>query len=177
MTRGTRTMDSTRDTEPPFARPAHPVADAVSESPATLSLTPRARLVALVVALAGLTILGVARRLSPDPTGIGTHQELGLPPCGFVFTVGIPCPTCGMTTAFSLLAHGHPFSAFRTQPAGCALAIGVVFAVILGLRAALLGRLPAIRWEWLGTNTGLMTIGLAFFGAWAWKIADYLLHR
>ena len=34
---------------------------------------------------------------------MGTHQQLGLPPCNFVTLTGYPCPACGMTTSFALL--------------------------------------------------------------------------
>lgn len=73
-------------------------------------------------------ILALAAWLTPAPSGLGTHMELHLPPCGFYVLFHKPCPSCGMTTAFSWLMHGRPVEAFRAQPAG----VGV-FAVGLAV--------------------------------------------
>ncbi len=56
------------------------------------------RLYAGGLALAAVVILVVAARLAPSDRHLGTHRQLGLPPCGFVAMTGFPCPTCGMTT-------------------------------------------------------------------------------
>src|ERR1043165_7524101 len=70
-------------------------------------------------------MLGIALYLKPDPLhlGAGTHQQLGLPPCGFFQTTGIPCPTCGCTTAVTWFAHASPLKSFLTQPFGFAVAL------------------------------------------------------
>ncbi len=72
-------------------------------------------------------VLVVAAWLTPAPGGIGTHTELHLPPCGFYVLFHRPCPSCGMTTAFSWLMHGRPLEALRAQPAGVAVfAVGLL---------------------------------------------------
>ena len=63
-------------------------------------------------------VLTIARVLSPSPNGLGTHQQLGLPPCFFHKLTGIPCPTCGMTTSFAHTVRLHFYEAFVTQPFG-----------------------------------------------------------
>ena len=73
-----------------------------------------------------LAVLGVARWLRPDRAGLGTHTELGLPPCGFYEAFHKPCPSCGMTTSFAWMLHGHPITAIQTQPAG----VGVFLATL-----------------------------------------------
>jgi len=45
--------------------------------------------------------------LHPDARGYGTHEQLYLPPCYVKFFFHIPCPACGLTTAFAHLAKGH----------------------------------------------------------------------
>ncbi|MGC8762139.1 MAG: DUF2752 domain-containing protein [Acidobacteriota bacterium] len=66
-------------------------------------------------------VLALARWLTPDPSGVGTHTALHLPPCTFYTVFHKPCPSCGMTTAFAWLLHGHPLKALATQPAGVAV--------------------------------------------------------
>lgn len=81
------------------------------------------RVFAALVALLAAAPLLVAVFLTPNPAGHGTHTQLGLPPCGWVLAFGKPCPTCGMTTAFTHMAHGRPDLAFITQPAGAFLSV------------------------------------------------------
>lgn len=72
----------------------------------------------LAVAFGSALILVIARLLHPSPGGLGTHEQLGLPPCPFLLLTGIPCPSCGLTTSFALAARFELLSAFATQPFG-----------------------------------------------------------
>jgi hypothetical protein len=66
-------------------------------------------------------ILIVARLLRPSSRGVGTHEQLGIPPCAFLHFTGIPCPGCGLTTSFAHAARLHFYDAFITQPFGLIL--------------------------------------------------------
>src|SRR5690606_7505328 len=79
------------------------------------------------------TVLLLARALVPSPSGFGTHTQLGLPPCAFRAIFDLPCPTCGMTTAFAHMARGELARGFRAH------ALGSVLFVLTGLGAALSG--------------------------------------
>ena len=43
--------------------------------------------------LSGLILLSLAIWLEPNPSGFGTHQQLGLPPCTILFWFDVPCPS------------------------------------------------------------------------------------
>lgn len=75
-----------------------------------------------------LTLLAAAASLEADPAGLGTHTQLGLPACPWRVNRDYPCPTCGMTTAFTLAADGRLIDAARTQPAGAMGAILIAMA-------------------------------------------------
>lgn len=94
----------------------------------------RNRWIALPFFLGSVVILGLAVFLSP---GYGLHQAFGYPTCGFKLGSGLPCVSCGMTTAFSYAAEGDLIGAFRVQPAGAFLALFVaVFAIVSGYALA-----------------------------------------
>jgi hypothetical protein len=74
-------------------------------------------------------MLLVAVWLRPSSTGLGTHQQLGLPPCGFIKLYGIPCPSCGMTTSWAHTVRGQLAGAWRANPGGMLLAVSAIVAV------------------------------------------------
>jgi len=107
--------------------------------------------------------------LTPDQSGYGTHEQLGLPPCSTLARTGYPCPTCGLTTAVSASAHGRLTAAVRAQPFGL-----IIFAtvVLLGITATaefvsgrdMLSRLRP-RWWWLAAAAA------GLLGGWGAAVA------
>ena len=87
-------------------------------------------------ACCALIVLAVARVLSPDPSGVGTHTQLGLPPCGFRYLTSLPCPACGLTTSFAYLARLEITSAVHAHPLGLPLFVCTALALPLSLLAA-----------------------------------------
>ncbi|HVP12809.1 MAG TPA: DUF2752 domain-containing protein [Phycisphaerae bacterium] len=135
-----------------------------------------ARLAWAGVAVACAGVLGVARSLTPSPTGLGTHQQLfGLAPCSFVIITGLPCPTCGMTTAFAHMTHGHPLAAFKVQPAGAVFCLGTVGMCLFSLYVAISGNLIVVNWDRIGPIRVMLALGVLILGGWAFKIAHGLL--
>jgi Protein of unknown function (DUF2752) len=91
------------------------------------------RTIALVVFGLAVACVAVLWSVQPDAKGYDTHTQLGLAPCGWPRHYGVPCPTCGATTAAALLVHGRPWAAVATQPFGAAFAaFGLIFGALAG---------------------------------------------
>lgn len=78
---------------------------------------------ACVMLLVIPAVFGTACVLVPDSSGMGTHRQLGLPPCTFLNVTGLVCPQCGLTTSFALLVRGRIGEALWANPAGPVLAV------------------------------------------------------
>lgn len=97
------------------------------------------RLAWFFLAAIPFSVIVTAFLLTPDPTGHGTHTQLGLPPCGFYVITGCPCPGCGLTTAFSFMAHLDVFGAARANPFGIPLFLVSLFTIPVAIRGLIRG--------------------------------------
>lgn len=154
----------------PPPRPAAPWTIPLAEGP----IAPWAdRAFAAVVAVAASVCFGALVRIRPDPRGHGTHEQLGLDVCGWPIVYGIPCPTCGCTTAACLLVHGRILDAFVTQPFGAAVA---AVGLLVGVHATLCllrGRSFAdivVRWPfWRFVGGGFLLLLASWaYTWWTW---------
>jgi Na+/melibiose symporter-like transporter len=146
--------------------------------PAEMTVDPRVernrrRLYALPILAVSVGLLAVAAYLTPSGTGVGTHEQLGLPSCGWVIFMEVPCPTCGMTTAFSHAARGDLIASFAAQPLGCVLAVSTAVALLISLLVMVTGA-PLARplgalW---GRRTGWW-IAAAVLAAWIYKLLSF----
>lgn len=118
-------------------------------------------------------LLGAAAWLTPDPTGHGTHTQLGLPACGFIAAFSLPCATCGMTTAFALAAEGHLLDAFLTQPAAALGALLAAILLILSAWALVRGLSLAPIFRYLVRPTLIWSVVALVIASWLYTIATY----
>ncbi len=123
-----------------------------------------------LISLSGAVLL-VGRWLTPSPRGVGTHEQLGLPPCAWLHLTGIPCPSCGLTTSVAHAARLHFHEAFVTQPFGL-LVFGLALLGIPLSVYALRRRVPWSRWlYWRGTDLLLFALIALYLLSWCYKIA------
>lgn len=99
-----------------------------------------------------------------------THRQLNLPPCGWVTGFGIPCPTCGMTTAFAAAADGDLIASFKAQPLGCALAIVAAASTAVSAYVAVTGSAIGGHFLRLVTPRFGWTMLVLLVVAWLYKI-------
>lgn len=131
------------------------------------------RLAAAATSLGCISVLGVALALSPSAEGHGTHTALGLPRCGWVIAMDKPCPSCGMTTAFSHAVRGELGAAFAAQPFGALLALLTAACFWGSLHVAATGsQLGRVSGRLLRPRM-LLLVGVLAAGAWVYKFVTW----
>ena len=73
----------------------------------------RSRWLLFLIPVLFMVTLVIGAGLKPEQAGLGTHRQLGLPACASLEKTGVPCPTCGMTTALANLARGRIIEAWK----------------------------------------------------------------
>ena len=132
------------------------------------------RIAGAAVALASLVVLTLAAVLPPSERGLGTHEALNLPGCGWINTMDLPCPTCGMTTAFAHAADGDLLASFLAQPAGAMLALLTAMGLLIGSYVAVTGsRLMQVMWKKVWGRYTVWWIGGIVLISWLYKMASY----
>ena len=133
------------------------------------------RAVNTLLLIGAVAILAVAAWLEPDSAGFGTHTQLGFSECVIMKRFSMPCPMCGMTTTFALMADLRPLQAIKNQPFGFILFLAtVVIAVVSAVEIAK----PRSLWSKLSRLTHGLEIKVvaalfvSMMIAWAYKIAQ-----
>ncbi|QDV43644.1 hypothetical protein Enr13x_35010 [Stieleria neptunia] len=103
------------------------------------------RIAAAGVAALLVGLLATAWTLQPDSSGLGTHHQLGLPPCSIRVLFGIRCPSCGMTTSWAHAMNGDFLAAARANVGGFLLAFYALACLGTMLQMVRGGKLPADR--------------------------------
>ena len=137
---------------------------------------PAVRLSAAAILLGVGAILVLMRSIEPPAVGYGAHQKLGLAPCPMPLLVGLPCPSCGMTTALTHFARGNLLTSLHTQPAGFAAAAILVLIAVFAAEALMTGRPRAINWYRITPpriTAGVIAIILL---GWGYKLVTTLVR-
>ena len=121
------------------------------------------------------TILVIALWLTPytadgSPRTMETHTQMGLPKCNMVVLTGKPCPACGMTTSFSLLAHGDPVASLRANWVGTLLAAYWFALIPWAAISAFRGRLLWVRNGELMISISIGVMCVLMLARWAWVL-------
>lgn len=119
----------------------------------------------------GLSVmLGLALWLTPSTQGLGTHQQLGLPPCSIIQLLGTRCPACGMTTSWAYLVRGQVWAACQANVGGVLLGFWAIIGAPWLLGSACQGR----WWGWTPTERAVLLGGIATFAV---IMADWFARR
>ncbi len=119
--------------------------------------------------------------INPYPNGevqrSGVHQQLGLPPCTFKEMFEIPCPSCGMTTSFTLLMRADVWHSMQANFAGTALATFGLLFIPWALASAFFGRFVFIRRLEIVVFRLAVVFLILLFGRWGIVVIWDLLSR
>lgn len=118
----------------------------------------RIRFLAAITASVPLFAFALARHLEPNSSGLGTHQQLGLPPCSMRLILGIRCPGCGMTTSWSHFIRGDWHQSLATSLGGFLFALLAVWIAFLALRTLFTAQIPGER-----TQTSITVTAIGIF--------------
>jgi hypothetical protein len=125
------------------------------------------------VGFVGLILIGLlitAALLDPNPAGLGTHQQMGFPPCSSILFFGLRCPACGMTTSWAHLMNGHLIQSARANTGGLLLALLAIAGGPWMLISAIKGRWwlapPEVSWI-LAISGVVMFVTLV---QWIWRV-------
>lgn len=133
------------------------------------------RIVWFVLFATPLGVFVTAAQLTPDPAGMGTHTQLGLPPCGFLAVTGVPCPGCGLTTCFAHMIRLQIWDAAGANLFGVALFLGS-FAAMVVSAVGLFRGLPVMdTLERLHIEKWAIALSLLAIGVWGVRVAAHLL--
>jgi hypothetical protein len=127
------------------------------------------RFAALVIAVVPIGLFGLASTLEPNSKGLGTHQQLGLPPCSMRVLYGFRCPGCGMTTSWAHFTRGQFQHSARVNSGGFLLAIFSLLVAFLSLRTFWSARIPSLRMQQYVTVT-LVVIAIVTLMDWAMRL-------
>jgi hypothetical protein len=128
-----------------------------------------------LLAVAALCLLGVSRGLVPDARGLGTHTQLGIPPCGFLLLTGLPCPACGLTTCFAHLARGQVDRALHANALGLVLFACVLLSLPLAMWACARNRAFFETFARMHIDRLCIAIACVALAQWFARVACLLL--
>lgn len=127
------------------------------------------RCLAVAAAVFPIALLAVAGTLRPSGSGLGTHQQLGLPPCSVRMLFGIRCPACGMTTSWSHFARGEWAGSLAANAGGFLLACYAVLFSGVAARAGLTADAPSPR-VFRRMTVGVVLVAAVTVAFWGWAV-------
>ncbi|MGI5817909.1 MAG: DUF2752 domain-containing protein [Armatimonadota bacterium] len=131
------------------------------------------RIEAAALLLLAAGVLALSWLLLPSAAGYGTHEQLLWLPCAFRWFTGMPCPVCGMTTAFALMARGQVVAALSAHALGPLLYVATWLLAACAAVALVRGRSPLPQWLRGARGAKALVAGLAV--AWVANVAAHLL--
>ena len=104
---------------------------------------------------------------------MGTHQQLGLPPCSSIALFGVRCPACGMTTSWALAANLELLPSIRTNIAGFLLFTIALAFIPISCYFTIVGK--GTQRQWFSLTMGIVLLVVLGIAVAQWAIASLFL--
>ena len=140
-----------------------------------LPLAKTTRVIALLAGLCVLTLLIISRFLVPNADGMGTHQQLGLPPCTSIAMFGVRCPGCGMTTSWAWVMRGEIWTALQANVGGTMLALIAMAYIPWSCYFFLRGQ--SSRGEWFSLAMAILLVSAMIAATIQWMVRGYFVGQ
>ncbi len=127
------------------------------------------RCLSLLIGVVVLGLLVTARCLEPAASGVGTHQQLGLPACSSIVLFNVNCPACGMTTSWAWLTRAEWGQAIKANAGGSLLALIAMAYLPASCYLFFVGRQSSHGWYTLLFGVGLLTALATAILQWAMR--------
>lgn len=128
-------------------------------------------------AVLAISVLATAAWLTPSAEGHGTHTQLGLPPCGFLLFTGLPCPGCGLTTAFAHMVRLEIVGAAMANPFGIPLVLVTALSIPISIVGLVRGRSVIDVLDRLRFERWALALAVAGILVWAVRVGAIILAR
>ncbi len=143
--------------------------------PATERIGRLTRAFLAIMAFGFLIVFGLAAWIHPytedgTPLTQASHTQLGMPACNLMVMYGKPCPSCGMTTSFALLAHADVWHSMKANWVGTLLAMFWLGLIPWGLYGAVRGRLLWVRNGEMFLTVAVGVILFLMIARWVWVL-------
>ena len=135
-----------------------------------------ARIGWFVLGILPTIVIALAATLTPDPSGHGTHTQLGLPPGGFLVLTGYPCPGCGLTTSFAHMTRLQFIGATHANPFGVILFLVSFFTIPVAVRGFWKGSPVLDTLDDLHFEKWAILLCASSIGVWLVRIATQYFH-
>ena len=83
----------------------------------------------------------------------------------------LPCPTCGMTTAFAHTVRGQFYRAFQAHPGGLVFALATVVAAAVAASTLITAKVWAVNWYRISPTWVALVAVLILVIGWVYKLA------
>ncbi|MEA3347236.1 MAG: DUF2752 domain-containing protein [Candidatus Auribacterota bacterium] len=130
------------------------------------------RIISAVVMVSLAFVYAVSFMVPPSPEGVGTHVRFFLPPCALYKLTGLPCPFCGATTSFSLLAKGEFLKGLKANPFAVLVFVSGGFIFVYSLLCLVAGKAFKLDSVISLIKKGKWFIISALCISWIYKVLD-----
>lgn len=123
-----------------------------------------------------LGVIALSLALTTEGKLIWSGQPL-MPPCPSKAVLGIPCPSCGLTTCFILMSRGQLRQAFSAHYFGPFLYAGMIGYLLLQITFLVRGKRLNLNVPWWTPYAAMITTIILYLASWGIRLLVMFVLR